>query len=131
MGKYSTWDRPPGWIWICRRSAAGSSLPVGDLEDVSLVCVYNGGVPAVEDAGPLGSVIQVDVAVDEILGVVFVQKGDQALKAPVGVILPVSVALGGEWVTTMSTPPARRSWNHNFRIRRRICFSVYWWGPPL
>ena len=48
-----------------------------------------------QDPGEFGMVVGMDVAVDQIFGVVLVDKAYKAFKATVGVVLPVAVTLGG------------------------------------
>ena len=73
----------------------GMVFQIGRLEGVALGGVDDGGLAALADAGQFAVVGQVDVPVDEPLGLPLVQEGVEALEPAVGQVVAVVQAAGG------------------------------------
>ena len=88
IGSGSEPQHPPKGLTLFGR------VRVWDLEYITLGGVDNGGVAAGAYPGQLCIVIQVYVPVDEPFRLVLVQNLVEALKAPVGTVVPVVQSLG-------------------------------------
>ena len=78
---------PEGLTLFCR-------VRIRDLEHIALGGVDDGGVAAGAYPGQLCIVIQVYVPVDEPLRLVLIQNLVEALKAPVGTVVPIVQPFG-------------------------------------
>ena len=87
-GSQSEPQHPPKGLTLLGRCR------VRDLEHIALGGVDNGGVAAGAYPGQLCIVIQVYVPVDEPFRLVLVQNLVEALKAPVGTVVPIVQSLG-------------------------------------
>ena len=88
IGSGSEPQHPPKGLTLLGRCR------VRDLEHIALGGVDNGGVAAGAYPGQLCIVIQVYVPVDEPFRLVLVQNLVEALKAPVGTVVPIVQSLG-------------------------------------